>query len=101
MSEESLNQFAYLHITNESPWIPLSHIHRTTSSAGYQQSLEDLQYARSIQSMMAPTAAQLDALFPECMVYDRPMDKLSGDFFLWPNKTKWPTSRPATARGTE
>ena len=29
---------------------------------------------------MAPTAAQLDALFPQCMVYDRPMDRLSGDF---------------------
>ena len=32
--------------------------------------------------MMAPTAAQLDALFPQCMVYDRPMDKLSGDFLF-------------------
>ena len=39
-----------------------------------------MQYARSIQSMMAPTPEQLDALFPQCMVYDRPMDKLSGDF---------------------
>ena len=46
----------------------------------YQQSIEDMRYARSIQSMMAPTAAQLDALFPQCMVYDRPMDRLSGDF---------------------
>ena len=46
----------------------------------YQQSLEDMQYARSIQSMMAPTPERLDALFPQCMVYDRPMDKLSGDF---------------------
>lgn len=48
----------------------------------YQQSLEDMQYARSIQSMMAPTEEQLNALFPECMVYDRPMDKLSGDFIF-------------------
>ena len=48
----------------------------------YEQSQEDLQYARSIQSMMAPTTEQLTALFPACMVYDRPMTQLSGDFLF-------------------
>ena len=46
------------------------------------QSVEDMRYARSIQSMMAPTTEQLNALFPKCMVYDRPMDRLSGDFLF-------------------
>ena len=54
----------------------------STLEERYQQSLEDMQYARSIQSMMAPTHEQLNALFPECMVYDRPMDQLSGDFIF-------------------
>lgn len=48
----------------------------------YMQSVEDMRYARSIQSMMAPTTEQLNALFPKCMVYDRPMDRLSGDFLF-------------------
>ena len=80
MSEESSNQFPYLSITskrnlNSSTSPPVSSLEKR-----YQQSREDMQYARSIQSMMAPTPEQLDALFPQCMVYDRPMDKLSGDF---------------------
>jgi len=54
--------------------------HNESIEQRYQQSIEDMQYARSIQSMMAPTEEQLNALFPECMVYDRPMDQLSGDF---------------------
>lgn len=54
----------------------------STLEERYHQSLEDMQYARSIQSMMAPTHEQLNSLFPECMVYDRPMDQLSGDFIF-------------------
>jgi serine phosphatase RsbU (regulator of sigma subunit) len=48
----------------------------------YLQSQEDLAYARSIQSMMAPTQEQLHDMFPDCMVYDRPMGQLSGDFLF-------------------
>lgn len=54
-----------------------------------RQSLEDLRYARSIQSMMAPTTEQLNELFPECMVYDRPMDQLSGDFLFVAERNDW------------
>ena len=46
------------------------------------QNQEDLAYARSIQSMMAPTEEHLNELFPRCMVYDRPMGQLSGDFLF-------------------
>ena len=60
----------------------LLHSEATEYERMYSQSQEDLDYARSIQSMMAPTDAQLNSRFPACMVYDRPMDKLSGDF-LW------------------
>ena len=80
MSEESFNH-SPVSSHNEPAVVdsPLTHT-PTDVERRYQQSVEDMQYARSIQSMMAPTTAQLDALFPQCMVYDRPMDKLSGDF---------------------
>ena len=82
MSEESFN-LSLVSSHNERVALdsPLTHTQNDVERR-YQQSLEDLNYARSIQSMMAPTAAQLDALFPQCMVYDRPMDKLSGDFLF-------------------
>ena len=60
----------------------LLHAEATEYERMYSQSQEDMDYARSIQSMMAPTDEQLNSRFPACMVYDRPMDKLSGDF-LW------------------
>ena len=81
-SEESSNQFAYLSITNDG-FLDSSLSHTISDlEQRYRQSIEDMQYARTIQSMMAPTAEQLDASFPECMVYDRPMDRLSGDFLF-------------------
>ena len=80
MSEETSNQIPYLSITSAQSLNSLSTQPVSNLEQRYQQSLEDMQYARSIQSMMAPTPEQLDALFPQCMVYDRPMDKLSGDF---------------------
>ncbi|OUU17649.1 MAG: hypothetical protein CBC05_04815 [Crocinitomicaceae bacterium TMED45] len=82
MSEESFN-LSLVSSHNERAGLDSSLTHTQNDvERRYQQSLEDLNYARSIQSMMAPTAAQLDVLFPQCMVYDRPMDKLSGDFLF-------------------
>ena len=73
----------YLRKSNDFATLESTLLHQeSTLEQRYQQSLEDLHYARSIQSMMAPTEAQLNALFPECMVYDRPMDQLSGDFIF-------------------
>ena len=82
MSEESFN-LSLVSSHNERAGLDSSLTHTQNDvERRYQQSLEDLNYARSIQSMMAPTEAKLDALFPQCMVYDRPMDKLSGDFLF-------------------
>ena len=71
----------YLSIANLFP-LNTSTLQSTTDLNSATCSLWAMRYARSIQSMMAPTTEQLNALFPKCMVYDRPMDRLSGDFLF-------------------
>ena len=43
---------------------------------------EDVLYARSIQAMLAPTAEDLNDLFQDLAVYDKPLGFLSGDFLF-------------------
>jgi sigma-B regulation protein RsbU (phosphoserine phosphatase) len=43
---------------------------------------EDILYARSIQGMLAPTDEELNDLFQNLAVYDKPLGFLSGDFLF-------------------
>lgn len=81
-SEDSLNSESLIFIAQVQNVNPASAPSSHLAIERYEQSQEDLQYARSIQSMMAPTTEQLNALFPACMVYDRPMAQLGGDFLF-------------------
>ena len=40
-----------------------------------------IEYARTIQETMLPTKTELNGFFPNCMVFNRPRDIVSGDFY--------------------